>query len=122
MKRVLIVDDHNLFRQVLAVMLEEHTDLKENLQAGSLAEAQRVLAELDTKIDLAIVDLDLPEGDATELIEDLREVCIPVMAFTAEPSLEEWGARALRAGAGEVLSTATPGEEIVEAAERLVGG
>ena len=121
MKRVLLVDDHNLFRQILAIILEEHTDLKENVQAGSLGEARRVLADLDAKVDLALIDLDLPDGDATELIEHLREVGIPVMAFTADPSLEQ-ESRALRAGAGEVLTPASSGERIIDTAERLVGG
>jgi DNA-binding NarL/FixJ family response regulator len=120
MKRLLLVNDYTLFRQVLAVILEAHTDLKENVQAGSLAEARRALDDLDQQVDLAVVDLDLPEGDATELLEDLRKVGIPVMAFTSSLSLER-RASALRAGADEVLSTATPGEEIVDAARRLVG-
>jgi DNA-binding NarL/FixJ family response regulator len=120
MKRGLIVDDHNMFRQVLAIVLEQHTDLKENLQAGSLAEARRVLADPHTKVDLAIVDLDLPE-DATELIEDLRKVCIPVMAFTADRSLER-RAWALQAGAGDVFTPANSGEQIIDTVERLVGG
>jgi DNA-binding NarL/FixJ family response regulator len=120
MKRVLLVDDHDLFRQVLAVILQQHTDLKENLQAESLAQAREVLDALGGEVvDLAIVDLDLREGDPTELIERLREVEVPVLAFTAWPSLGG-RARALRAGAGEVLSTATSGEEIVETAKRLV--
>lgn len=121
MKQVLIVDDNKLFRQVLAAMLEHHTDLKENVQAGSLAEAQQVLADLDTKVDLAIVDFDLSEGEATELVEYLRKVCIPVMALTADRSLERC-AWALRAGAGEVLTLANSGEQIIDTAERLVGG
>jgi DNA-binding NarL/FixJ family response regulator len=120
-KRALLVEDHSLFREVLAVILEGHTDLKHNVQASSLAEARRVLAELDTKVDLAIVDLDPPEGDATPLIEHLRKVGIPVMAFTADPS-PKLRAQALQAGADEVLSTANSGEEIVGVVQRLVGG
>jgi DNA-binding NarL/FixJ family response regulator len=120
MKRVLIVDDHELFRQVLAVILEQHTDLKENVLAGSLAEARRVLADLDTKVDLAIIALDLHDRDRINLMEILREVDIPVLALAYDQSLE-LRAQALRAGADEVLSTANSGEEIVDAAKRLVG-
>jgi len=122
MKRVLLVDDHNLFRQVLALTLEQHTDLKDNFQAGSLGEARQLLDELDGEVDLAVVDLDLPEGEATtELIEDLRELEVPVLAFSASSSLGR-RASALRAGANEVLSPATSGERIIDTAERLVGG
>jgi DNA-binding NarL/FixJ family response regulator len=123
MKRLLLVDDHDLFRQVLAVILEQHTDLKENLQAGSLAEAHQILDELEREeeVDLAVVDLDLPEGDATQLIEDLRELEVPVLALTSSMSLER-RTSALRAGAGEVLTTAACGEKIVGTAKRLLDG
>jgi DNA-binding NarL/FixJ family response regulator len=121
MKRLLLVDDHDLFRQVLAVVLEQHTDLEEHVQAASLDEARRVLGALNGEVDLAIVDLDLPQEEGTELIEDLHALDIPVLAFTADRSLEG-RARALRVGADEVLSTATSGEKILDTAKRLIGG
>jgi DNA-binding NarL/FixJ family response regulator len=123
MKRVLIVDDHDLFRQVLAVVLGQHTDLKESVQAESLTEARRVLGDLGGRIDLAIVDLDMPNGDATELIKELRGAGpdVPVLAFTVGLD-SPLGAQALRAGADQVLSTATSGEKIVRAAQLLIGG
>ena len=123
MKRVLIVDDHDLFRQVLAVVLGQHTDLRESVQVESLAEARRVWDGLNYEIDLAIVDLDMPDGDVTELIKELRaaQPDLPVLAFTVGRSVE-LRARALQAGANQVLSTATPGEKIIRAAELLVGG
>jgi DNA-binding NarL/FixJ family response regulator len=123
MKRVLIVDDHDLFRQVLAVVLKQYTDLRDSVQVESLAEARRVWGGLNGDIDLAIVDLDMPDGDGTELIKELRaaQPDLPVLAFTVGRSVEV-RARALQAGANQVLSTATPGEKIIRAAELLVGG
>jgi DNA-binding NarL/FixJ family response regulator len=123
MKRVLIVDDHDLFRQVLAVVLKQYTDLRDSVQVESLAEARRVWGGLNGDIDLAIVDLDMPDGDGTELIKELRaaQPDLPVLAFTVVRSVEV-RARALQAGANQVLSTATPGEKIIGAAELLVGG
>jgi DNA-binding NarL/FixJ family response regulator len=123
MKRVLIFDDHDLFRQVLAVVLKQYTDLRDSVQVESLAEARRVWGGLNGDIDLAIVDLDIPDGDGTELIKELRaaQPDLPVLAFTVGRSVEV-RARALQAGANQVLSTATPGEKIIRAAEVLVGG
>jgi DNA-binding NarL/FixJ family response regulator len=123
MKRVLIFDDHDLFRQVLAVVLKQYTDLRDSVQVESLAEARRVWGGLNGDIDLAIVDLDMPDGDGTELIKELRaaQPDLPVLAFTVGRSVEV-RARALQAGANQVLSTATPGEKIIRAAELLVGG
>ncbi len=120
MKRFLLVDDHDLFRQVLTVVLEVHIDLEESIQARSLEQARRFLGHMNGDADLAIVDLDLPEGDATELIKNLRELDVTVLAYTTDQSLER-RATALRVGAGEVLSTATPGEKIIDTAKRLIG-
>jgi two-component system, NarL family, response regulator DevR len=123
MKRVLIVDNHDLFRQVLAVVLGQYTDLKESLQAHSLSEARRILGGLDGRIDLAIIDLDISDGSGTELVKELRDAQpdVPVLAITVGRSLQ-LRAQALQAGADQVLSTAAPGEKIVRAAELLVGG
>jgi DNA-binding NarL/FixJ family response regulator len=123
MKRVLIVEDHDLFRQVLAVVLGQYTELRESVQVESLAEARRVWSGLNGQIDLAIVDLDIPGEDGTELIKELRAARpdLPVLAFTVGRNVE-LRARALQAGADQVLSTATPGEKIIRAAELLVGG
>ncbi len=123
MKRALLVEDHRLFREGLAVMLEEHTDLMKTVQAGSLAEVRRIWGHLSGEVDLVIVDLDLPNGDAISLIDNLRkaEPDVPVLAFTNARSLEQQ-ARALRAGADEVLSTASSGKKIIEVVQRFVGG
>jgi len=123
MKQVFIVEDHSLFRQILAVVLGQHTDLKESVQAQSLTEARHALGGIGGKIDLAIVDLDMPDGDVPELIKELRDAQpdLPILAFTVGRNFQV-RARALQAGANQVLSTAYPGEKIVRAAELLVGG
>jgi DNA-binding NarL/FixJ family response regulator len=121
-KRALLVEDHRLIREGLAVILEECTDLKMTVQAGSLAEARRIWGHLPGGIDIAIVDLDLPNGEGISLIENLRETEpeIPVLALTAIRNVER-RARALRAGADEVLTTASPGESIIAVVQRLIG-
>ncbi|MDQ3704143.1 MAG: response regulator, partial [Chloroflexota bacterium] len=81
MKRVLIVDDHDLFREVLATVLQQDTHLK-NVQAESLAEARELLRGLGGNIDLAIVDADLPNGEGAQMIRELREDDVPVLALT----------------------------------------
>ena len=122
MKRALLVEDHHLFREVLAVVLEQEPDLKGTVQVESLAEARRVLVDLSGEIDLLIVDLDLPAGDAIGLIENIREAGtdLPVLALTTSRSLER-RALVLRAGASEVLSTASASDKIVSTVNRLVG-
>jgi DNA-binding NarL/FixJ family response regulator len=119
MKSVLIAEAHNVFRQGLAVVLEEQTSLEAVVQAASLAEARNVLQSVDGKVALAIVGLDLPDGDAAPLIEDLRAAGTPVLALAFEPDAERC-TRALRAGADEVLRIASSCEKLVETASRFV--
>ena len=122
MKRVLLVEKHGVFRQVLALVLKWNTDLKETFEADSLAQARQVLGNSTPKPDLAVVDLDLVNGDGFELISELRSSApeVPVLAITLGQETER-RERALRAGAGEVLTMAASPKEIVGAAKRLVG-
>ncbi len=119
MKQALLIEDHTLFREGLALLLEWQTGL-ESVEAGSLAEGRRALSDLRGTTDVAIIDLNLPDGDGSELIEQLRKTQpdVPVLALTADRSLA-WQARALEAGADEVLAKATPVEQIIDAVELI---
>src|SRR5918997_3926645 len=102
-KRVLLVEDHALFRESLALLLEWRLGL-ESIEAGSLAEGRRALSSVRGAGGFAIIDLDLPDGDGCELIEQLHETRpdLPILAFTADQSVAK-RVRALGAGADEVL-------------------
>ncbi len=119
MNRVLLVDDHAAFREPLAFMFDREPEFEVVAQAGSLAEARRDL-EL---IDLAVVDLDLPDGDGTELIGELRAVNPQsmVLVLTASVDREAYG-RAIEAGAAGVLNKSARIMEVIEAARRLAEG
>lgn len=119
MSRVLLVDDHATFREPLSFMFDREPEFEVVAQAGSLEEA---LAALDG-IDFAVVDLDLPDGDGTELIGPLRASnprCL-VMVLTASADREAH-ARAVEAGAAGVLHKSARVGEVVQAARRLVAG
>ena len=123
MKRALLVEDHAVFREALAAVLEEHTNLEKTVQAGSLPEVRRIWGHLTGEVDLVVVDLDLPNGEGMSLIDNLREIepDVPLLALTNARNLEQ-RARVLQAGADEVLSTASSADNIVEVVQRLVGG
>jgi two-component system chemotaxis response regulator CheY len=122
MKRVLLVDNNNVYRHVLALVLKWNTELKESAEADSLTQARRILGSSKGKPDLAIVNLDAANADGFELIKELRMSApeVPVLAITLERDVERRD-RALRAGAREVLTMAVSPKEIVDAAKRLVG-
>jgi DNA-binding NarL/FixJ family response regulator len=99
--RVMLVEDHIAFRQSLALLLSREPDLEVVAQAGSLAQARQML---DSRLDVAVLDLGLPDGDGRELIGELRRrnagISILVLSVMLGPShLEE----VLKAGADAVL-------------------
>jgi two-component system, NtrC family, nitrogen regulation response regulator GlnG len=122
MKRVLLVDKNNVYRQVLALVLKWNTELKESAEADSLTQARRILGSSKGKPDLAIVNLNAAEADGFELVKELRMSApeVPVLAITLERDVDQRD-RALRAGAREVLTMDVSPKEIVDAAKRLVG-
>jgi DNA-binding NarL/FixJ family response regulator len=116
-QRLLLVEQNLLFRQGLALLLEWHTGLS-GVHAGTLAEAKSVLEDANQMPVCVIVDLDLPDGDATELLKQLDGV--PVLALSRSRNLERQ-AEAIGLGADEVVNTKGAVEEIVAAVERLIG-
>jgi DNA-binding NarL/FixJ family response regulator len=119
-ERVLVIEDHDLFRQTLTLVLGQHADFAERIQAGSVAEARKVLGRLDGRPQLVVVDLDLDGAVVYELLEELREAEVAVLALTTSQDTRTRD-RALRSGADEVHTTTAPMEDIITAARRLVG-
>ena len=121
MIRVLLVDDHASVRQPLAILLEREPDITVVAQAGTLAEARASLAE--TAVDVALVDLGLPDGDGMDFVTDLRcgNPDGTILVLTAETDRRRL-ARAVEAGASGVLNKAAALEEILSAVRRLAIG
>ena len=121
MTRVLLVDDHSSFRQPLAFMFNREADFTVVAQAGSVAEARRVLN--DNEVDLAVVDLDLPDGNGVELVPELRAANPNGMVLILSASTDRTlFARAIEAGAAGVLHKSASISEIIDAARRLSQG
>ena len=119
MQRLLLVEDHASFRQTLALVFDQEPDFEVVAQAGSLAEARRVL----DGIDLAVVDLSLPDGNGTELIGELRAANPHGMVLVLTASAQRGAyARAVEAGAARVLNKSASIKDVIEASRRLAAG
>jgi DNA-binding NarL/FixJ family response regulator len=117
--RVLIVDDHALFRESLAFLLQREPDITVIGQAGTLAEARGLLAG----VDVALLDLDLPDGNGRALIRGLHALnphgtALVLTASTARPEV----ARAVEAGAAGVLQKSASPAALLSAVRRLRAG
>lgn len=121
MIQILIVDDHASFRDAMAFMLTHQGDITVTAQAGSLAEARAVLA--DITVDIALIDLDLPDGQGLELLPDLHTRHPGASAVILTGSIrKESQALAIAAGAVGFLHKSTNIVEIATAIRRLAAG
>jgi len=121
MQRLLLVEDHAAFRQTLALVFDQQPDFEVVAQAGSLAEARRVMRRREA--DLGVIDLGLPDGEGFELIEQLREANPHFAALVLTASMDKAEhARAIEAGAAGVLHKSSEVEDIMGAARRLAAG
>ncbi len=120
-KRILLVEDHRALQAGLARVLELEPTLEVIGLAESLAQAREFLARSDA-LDVAIIDLTLPDGDGTELIGVLQEAYpdAAVLVLTASINPVDH-ARALTAGADEVVSKATPLRKVVDVIRNVRG-
>ena len=86
--RVLIVDDHELFRAGLALLLGELFPNIELLHASTLS--QGVTHVLGEHLNLVFLDLDLPDGNGCDALAELKESrpSLPVIVISADESVE----------------------------------
>jgi two-component system, NarL family, nitrate/nitrite response regulator NarL len=119
--RVLLVDDHTLFRKGLAELLEQRGEIKVAGIAGNGDEAMRLLGE--TQPDVVITDLNMPPHGGVALLRRIRseEWRGPVLILTVSDAEEDL-ANAMRAGAqGYLLKDMEP-DDVVDAVQRAVRG
>ena len=114
--RVMIVEDHPDFRDLMEILLARQSDIKLVAQAGSLAEARNHAVRLE--FDVAVLDLGLPDGDGVDLIADLRRANPEVGVLVLSASLDT--ASIERATeADEIMDKLAPLDEVLGTLRRL---
>ena len=122
MPRILLVEDHASIREALASTFGGE-GFEVVGQAGSMAQVRGMLEETEHPIDVAVLDLGLPDGYGADLIKELREKNPGGQALVLSASLDRANiARAVEAGAAGVLSKTAHLEEVVQAVRRLRAG
>jgi len=118
MIRLLLVDDHPVVLGGLASALAAHPDVQIVAKAGSLSEARAALAEHD--VDVALVDIRLPDGTGFELQPAPGSRTAFIMLTTFHTS--QYLGAAMRLGAKGYLLKTSPIEDIVLAIRRVAAG
>jgi DNA-binding NarL/FixJ family response regulator len=119
--KVLIVDDHPIFRRGLAELISLEPDLEVCGEAADIAEA--LLLVDSARPDAAIIDLSLKSGLAIELIQQIkaRNKNVKMLVSSIHDELL-FAERSLRAGALGYLPKDEPIEKLVEALHRILRG
>jgi len=119
--RILVVDDHTLFRRGLTALLARDPHLQVVGDAADAGEALRKAEEL--RPDIILLDNHLPGVNGVDALPGLREAapgaCILMLTVSED---ESDLAAALRGGAAGYLLKTTEGEALTAAIERAMQG
>lgn len=119
--RVILVDDENLIRSALATMLSLEEDLDVRGEAATVADGVRLAGA--EQPDVAVLDLQLPDGDGLELAARIGEVspgtrCL-ILTSHARPGYLK---RALAQGVLGFLPKTTSADQLARAVRAVAAG
>lgn len=119
--RLVLVDDHTLFRKGLAELLERDGLVQVVAMTGQPGEVQELLRE--HRPDVLILDLNMPGTDGISLMQQLRgeDFNLPILILTVSEAEEDL-ARALRSGASGYLLKSMEPDDVIDAVQRAVKG
>jgi DNA-binding NarL/FixJ family response regulator len=119
--RVLVVDDHPIVRQGLALLINQEPDLVVCGEAEEAVGAMKVLAS--SRPDILIVDVSLNGPDGLDLLKNLRNIhpTLPVLILSMHDELM-YAERALRAGANGYIMKQEATEKVLVALRRILAG
>jgi len=120
-KRILVVDDHPIVRQGLALLINREPDLVVCGEAEDAMGAMHVLASAHP--DILIVDISLNGPDGIDLLKNIRlsHPTLPVLILSMHDELI-YAERALRAGANGYIMKQEATENVLVAARRILNG
>ncbi len=119
--KVMLVDDHTLFRKGLAELLDGRDNIRVAAATGAPAEAARLLDEAQP--DVLVLDLNMPPHGGLALLRELqgRGWSRPTLILTVSDAEDDL-ANAMRAGArGYLLKDMEP-DDVIDAIQRAVRG
>lgn len=119
MRRILIVDDHEVVRAGVMRIVEQP-----GMVFGEASNAQRALELVrGEQWDLAVLDISLGDRSGLELLKELKQtrprLQVLVLSMHSE---EQYARRAFQAGAAGYITKDSPREELVKAVQKVMEG
>src|SRR6056297_306353 len=121
MIRILVVDDHRIFRQGLRGVIENEDNLHVAQEAGRGREA--VSYALSEAFDVVLLDISLPDAHGIDVLKQIKQGRpeTAVIMLTMYPDAH-YGIRALKAGASGYLTKDCDTDEMVAAIQKCHKG
>ena len=121
MLRILIADDHPVFRRGLRQIIEGTPDM---VVAAEAADGREALLKAETgDYDLVLLDIAMPLRNGLDVLSQLKRQrpTLPILMLSMHPE-EQYAVRALRAGASGYLTKESAPEELVVAIRKVSTG
>lgn len=119
--RVVVVDDHPLFREAVSRLLKQGEDIRVVAQAGTGAEARRIAKRL--RPDLVLLDVELPDASGIDVARQLASLDRPpgILMLSAFADGGQVAA-AMKAGARGYLAKTVGREHLLDSIRAVAGG
>ena len=120
-KKILIADDHAIVREGIKQVLAEDKNLKVSGEAATIKELFTLLDK--DKWDIVILDINMPDKSGLEALKEIKNQYphLPVLILSMYGE-EQYGIRALKAGASGYLKKVSAPEELVKAVDKILNG
>ncbi len=119
--RIMIVDDHPMMRDGLALRISSQPDMEVCGEAATEDEAVTLVRQLSP--DLVIVDISLKSGNGIELIKRIRELDSSIKMLVISAFHESlYAERAMRVGALGYLNKQESNEKVIDALRTVIRG
>jgi two-component system invasion response regulator UvrY len=121
MKKLLLIDDHEVVRDGIKRILGEQSETIRFGEASSVSEANALVA--GEEWDLAVLDLSLAGRSGLELLKQFKQIRprLPVLVLSMH-SEEQYARRAFRAGAAGYITKDSPRAELIRAVNKVIEG
>src|SRR6267143_4789521 len=121
MKRILIIDDHEIVRDGLKNILNEQSEDRTFGEAGTPPEALALATKQDW--DVVVLDLSLGDRSGLEVLKELKQIRpkLPVLILSMH-SEEQFARRAFKAGAAGYINKDSSRAELVKAINQVGTG